>query len=376
MRILAIDVGTGTQDILLFDSSVAIENCFKMVAPSPTVVIANRIRNATAGGHDIFLSGVTMGGGPCRWAAEDHLRAGLHLFATADAARTFDDDLEVVRGMGVQIVGDDLPPPDDPDVVHIPLKDVDLSALCAVFAALDVSYHYDGIAVAVQDHGAAPPGVSDRLFRFEYLQRTIAARNSLLSFAYLADEVPPFLTRMRAVVDTVGDAQPLLLVDTGPAAALGALEDPEVADHVDRILVNIGNLHTLAFRLVEDQVLGFFEHHTGLLTPEKLNYLVNRLNSGQLTHEEVFSDHGHGAFVLGTTKPSGFLTVTGPRRAMMSGSPLKPYFAVPCGDMMLAGCFGLVRAFGEKIPEWREEIACALGTTCDEVNSAPDIPPH
>jgi len=33
MRILAVDIGTGTQDILLFDSSKRVENCVKMIMP-------------------------------------------------------------------------------------------------------------------------------------------------------------------------------------------------------------------------------------------------------------------------------------------------------------------------------------------------------
>ena len=40
MRILAADVGTGTQDILLFESGRTIENNFKLVMPSPTVIVA------------------------------------------------------------------------------------------------------------------------------------------------------------------------------------------------------------------------------------------------------------------------------------------------------------------------------------------------
>ena len=47
MKILAVDVGTGTQDILLFDSDKEIENSLKLVMPSPTVLVANRIRAAT-----------------------------------------------------------------------------------------------------------------------------------------------------------------------------------------------------------------------------------------------------------------------------------------------------------------------------------------
>ena len=46
MRILAVDMGTGTQDILLFDSENHIENSVKLVLPSATEVAARRIRAA------------------------------------------------------------------------------------------------------------------------------------------------------------------------------------------------------------------------------------------------------------------------------------------------------------------------------------------
>ena len=48
-----------------------------------------------------------MGGGPSAWAIRDHALAGLPVAATADAARTLDDDLEGVRSLGVRIVDDD-----------------------------------------------------------------------------------------------------------------------------------------------------------------------------------------------------------------------------------------------------------------------------
>ena len=55
-----------------------------------------------------------------------------------------------------------------------------------------------------------------------------------------------------------------------------------------------------------------------------------------------------------------FVSVTGPRRWLMRHSRLSPYFAAPYGDMMLTGCFGLLRAFAHKMPAWREEIEKAL----------------
>src|SRR4030042_4517488 len=99
MRILAVDTGTGTQDILLLDTKDLVENSVKMVARSPTMRVAGQIREATRQSRPLLFTGVTMGGGPCRWALERHLKAGLAAFATPDAARPFDDDLNVVGNM-------------------------------------------------------------------------------------------------------------------------------------------------------------------------------------------------------------------------------------------------------------------------------------
>ena len=47
------------------------------------------------------------------------------------------------------------------------------------------------------------------------------------------------------------------------------------------------------------------------------------------------------------------LIVTGPRRDLLAGSELPAEFAAPHGDMMLTGCFGLLRALRER----HEELA-------------------
>ena len=46
-----------------------------------------------------------------------------------------------------------------------------------------------------------------------------------------------------------------------------------------------------------------------------------------------------------------FLGVLGPRRGLLAASAHRPYFAAPFGDMMLAGCYGLLRALAEVYPE-------------------------
>jgi hypothetical protein len=96
-----------------------------------------------------------------------------------------------------------------------------------------------------------------------------------------------------------------------------------------------------------------------------------------LKHEDVFNDMGHGALMYSQEmfefgNDDFDVVVTGPRRSMFSLTPalreappwgsrgergkLRPYFAVPFGDMMIAGCFGLLAATAEVMPDVAEAI--------------------
>jgi uncharacterized protein (DUF1786 family) len=361
MKILAVDVGTGTQDILLFDTDEEIENCLQMVMPSPTVLVAKAIRQATAAGRPILLGGVMMGGGPCAWAAEGHLRAGHTVYATPEAARTFNDDLSEVERIGVKVVAE-REANKLKDVVCLEMRDFDYEAIARAFASFGVSLRPDALAIAVFDHGNAPPGYSDRQFRFDYLTERIQAQNRLSAFAFPADQIPGRMTRMQAVARSAPQGGlPVMLMDTAPAAVLGALEDRRVGDRRPVFVVNIGNFHTLAFRLGHGGIEGVFEHHTGELDQARLELYLHKLADGTLRHEELFNDMGHGALIINPSPtPLEFLCVTGPRRNLMRGSDLRPYLAVPYGDMMMTGCYGLLRAFAELFPAHGEVIEQAL----------------
>jgi uncharacterized protein (DUF1786 family) len=361
MQILTVDVGTGTQDALLFDTDKEPENALKMVMPSPTMMVARAIREATQAGADLLLTGVTMGGGPCGWAAEDHLKAGYRLFATPDAARTFNDDLDQVEAMGVVVVSED-EAAGLGGVRHLTMLDFDYAALARAFATFGVDLdRADLLGVAVFDHGAAPPGYSDRLFRFEYLAERIQTGAGLAAFAFERSQIPSSMTRLQAAASTAPAGRPLVAMDTAPAAVLGALEDP-AARRREAIVANVGNFHTLAFHLRDGMIAGLFEHHTGKLTQERMEVLLAQLASGAISHQELFAEHGHGALVLDPTPGSlDFVAITGPRRALLAGSRLKPYLAVPYGDMMMAGCWGLVRACARVLPWSASEIVGALG---------------
>jgi uncharacterized protein (DUF1786 family) len=379
MRVLSIDIGTGTQDIFLYDSRLDLENGFKLVLPSPTMIVHGRIRAATAARTPIVLTGHQMGGGPSAWAAEAHARAGLPVYATPQAAQTLNDELDKVEAAGIRILSDDEAAALPASVRRIPFRDLDLVAVRGAFASFGVSLDdLQAIAVAVFDHGAAPPGVSDRQFRFDYLDQRIRAGNSLAAFAYRSTRIPAMLTRLQAVADSAGELDcPLIVMDTAPAAVLGAGYDPQVRGRARKLIVNVGNFHTLAFRLGPRGVEGVFEHHTGEIDLPKLERLLRALADGTLKHADVFDDMGHGALIYDAA-PFEFgsdefdIVVTGPRRSMfrrpdeghsaMDHGPasLRPYFAAPFGDMMIAGCFGLLAAAAEELPELAHTVQAAL----------------
>ncbi|HSR10830.1 MAG TPA: DUF1786 family protein, partial [Thermodesulfobacteriota bacterium] len=123
-EILAMDVGSGTQDILIFQEGKPVENCPQLVLPSPTSIIAQRIMRATKRKETLYLTGNLMGGGPSAWAVDGHLRSGLKVYASPAAALTFSDDLERVRAMGIRVTGRS-----PRGAKEIRLGDVDLPAL-------------------------------------------------------------------------------------------------------------------------------------------------------------------------------------------------------------------------------------------------------
>jgi uncharacterized protein (DUF1786 family) len=387
MRILTVDVGTGTQDIYLYDSRVDLENGFKLIVPSPTMMVHRRLKKATRRGQAVLLTGVTMGGGPSHWAARDHVKAGFPLFATPDAARTFDDHLDNVEAEGIQLISEDEAAAMGDSVTRIDLRDFDFELIAETFGRFGIPLDdLDAVAVAVFDHGAAPPDVSDRQFRFDYLDEHIREKNRLSAFAFPAEKVPPIMTRLEAVVNSSqGFDAPLVVMDTAPAAVLGATFDSVVNQRQRVMIANVGNFHTLAFRLGPTGIEGVFEHHTGLLDRPKLEGLLQALADGSLTHADVFGDHGHGALIYSDELlPFGEgnfdVVVTGPRRNMLqmtedrrrktdsmsspssvSGLPsLRPYFATPFGDMMITGCIGLLAAVADVLPELGEPIRESL----------------
>ncbi len=337
MSLLAIDVGAGTQDILLYDEEVPLEGSTKMVLPSQTALVGNRINRARMDGRNIFLCGPTMGGGSSTAAVRWHLAAGLKVSATPTAAASINDDLKKVAALGVAI-SEEAPP----DALVVETGDIDLAALTRAFALFDIDLPRD-VAVAVQDHGFSPQR-SNRQARFESLAQAIRSGGRLEDFAYR--DPPENMTRMLAVHGILKAAgyRPLLM-DTGPAALFGAAFD--LGDDKPALIINFGNGHTVAAVLAAGRITGIFEHHTSELSGEKLGKLVAQLCQGTIKNSEVFQDGGHGAYIDSIPGQIDKILVTGPRRQsfLCSGALKGALAASPGGDMMITGCIGLLEAW-------------------------------
>ncbi len=330
--LLAIDIGRGTQDIMVYEPGRPLENSIKLVLPSPTVVVAEAIRRARRLEEAVFLEGYLMGGGANVAAVREHLAAGLAVYATDEAAATIHDDLDRVRSLGVQIVHSR-----PSGAVPISLTDYMAEELRTTLGMFAVAYP-ERLAIAVQDHGYSPHR-SNRLRRFELLRERLDAGDWQLQ-SLVEDPPLPDMTRMAAIRR---QAPGSLVTDTGPVALIGALEDPWVRARAEDgiILVNAGNGHTLCCTLKGDEIYGFFEHHTASLDPHKLQHYLWKLANGLLTNEEIFEDGGHGAAVREPLLTE-IVAVTGPNRQRLLPDA---YQAAPYGDMMLTGCFGLLKVW-------------------------------
>jgi uncharacterized protein (DUF1786 family) len=330
--IIAIDIGRGTQDVLIYDPAQPVENSVKLVLPSPNVVVGRRIREAAASGRPICIDGHCMGGGSNVREISRLVAGGRTVFATPDAALTIRDSLDQVKRMGVRVC-EEIPD----DAIRIPTADYMEPELKRALDLFGVAYP-ENVAIAVQDHGYSPDK-SNRIFRFEVFSRLLE-KGDWQIFSLAPDPPDAAMSRMRSVLDQAPGA---LVTDTGPVAVIGALQDPWVKEKAEEgiTLVNAGNGHTLAFTLVGEEICGMFEHHTAALTPGSLMGYIRKLREGTLTGGEIFNDGGHGAAVRRPMQREA-IAVTGPNRARLLPDA---HQASPHGDMMLTGCFGLVEVW-------------------------------
>jgi uncharacterized protein (DUF1786 family) len=350
MKILAMDVGAGTQDILLYDSEKQLENCVKMVLPSPSSLLAARVAALSGEGKDLFVSGHTIGGGSFSRAVKKHLSAGNRVLMTATAAYSLRNNLEDVTASGVQIC--DEPPPGF-EGARIEADELDLIPLRGLLRAVGEDLDaLDAVAVAVQDHGSYRSGESNRKTRLSHMRRGLEEDPDPLTLSYLEKEVPQAFPRMVSAVKRLREqlsCEFILVMDTAPAAVAGCLSDLRVAERAagKLLLINAGNGHTLACLMSGGKVAAIFEHHTKRLEPVPFASYLAAFCRGEARDADEYMASGHGLFYI--SEPPGIeeldvIAVTGPNRELLEGTGLDIYYPSPGGDMMMTGPMGLVRA--------------------------------
>jgi uncharacterized protein (DUF1786 family) len=350
MKILAIDIGAGTEDVLLYNSVLEnVENCIKMVLPSPSQVFAAKVRAETLQGNDLFVKGETIGGGAFSHALKQHAEAGFRVYMTENAAYTVRNNLDQVKEMGIEIVQDS--GPENFEGTTMVLEEVNINKLHGLLKFFGEPFSdIDFVAVAVQDHGVFPQEMSNRRFRINKIRELLQKNPKPEAFAFRENEIPAYYQRMKSVVQASKRQLPnaqVLVMDTSPDAILGCLMDPAVEKADPILAVNLGNGHTMAAIISKDQVNAVLEHHTRLLNPQKMERILRDFADGKLSNDEVFEDNGHGMFYL--SKPPGFseiekVVVTGPNRNILAKTNLPVHFATPAGDVMMSGPIGLVEA--------------------------------
>jgi uncharacterized protein (DUF1786 family) len=272
-----------------------------------------------------------IGGGPIVSALKNHLKKGFSVFVEKKAAKTIRDDLSEVADLGFNLVE----AVENPDIF---LSEIDfnlIDTLLKIYDNYDLEYN-----VAVQDHGYIQ-GQSDRVTRMNFLEDFL--KDGLKNAFFPSNhEIPNTFSRFNSIYNELvkKGIENFSITDTAIIAALGAVYNNE---KWPAVTVDIGNGHTFACLVDKDyKVLGFFEHHTKMLTPEKFKYFIDKLIEGSITNKEVYDDKGHGAKIF---KPYSYknlpILVTGPQRRSLVNEGGNIVFASPLGDMMITGPVGI-----------------------------------
>jgi uncharacterized protein (DUF1786 family) len=345
-KFLLLDVGAGTLDILYFDDESGLH--YKAVVRSPVLTVAEKARRLEG---NLLVRGTEMGGGPISEILIARAKESQVLM-TPSAALTLHHDLERVKAFGINMV-------DETEAAslwatgrysNLSLGDLEIPRLQSLVEAFGVPFSFDVVGVCAQDHGMPPPGISS-------LDRD-PVPHALL---YARDQIPAPLNRLKGIAESASElpAHEIYVMDSGMAAILGGSLDPKVISRERIIVLDLATSHTLGAALEKGEIAGFFEYHTRDITLQRLESLVIELAEGELVHEKILKQGGHGAYVR---KAFGFdhseiILATGPKRRLIEKSrlPIRP--GAPFGDHMMTGTAGLLEAIRRRknlnpIPTW------------------------
>ena len=343
-RFLMIDVGAGTMDVLYCDTEADLH--YKAVVKSPVRSLAEK----TAGlSGNLLVLGDEMGGGPITQVLLKRAKQA-EVIMSVPAAATLNHDLEKVKSWGIKLIEDDRIEDlrRSQKYAVITLGDIEPRRLEQIVKSFEVPWAFDAVAICAQDHGVPPPGVSHLDFRHNLFQASLADHPYPHRLLYRSDEIPESMNRLRSIAKSASmlPAAEIYVMDSGMAAIIGAAMDSLARAKKRFLVLDIATSHTVGAALLGEELAGFFEYHTQDITLERLENLLRALADGKLSHRQVLTEGGHGAFLRHSI---GFdaieaIIATGPRRKLVEKSNLPIQFGAPWGDNMMTGTVGLLEA--------------------------------
>ncbi len=347
-RYLLIDIGAGTMDVLYYDDASGIH--YKAVVESPVRTLAKEVENLPG---NLLVVGNEMGGGPISKVLKERTRTS-QVVMTESAAATIHHNPEKVRATGIIVIKDSDTKAyiDRSDFSPFTLGDLDIPRLEKIVEGFGVPFSFDSVGVCAQDHGVPPDGRSHLDYRHYLFKERLDKNPYPHTLLYERNEVPETFNRLNSIAMIADDlpADEIYVMDSGMAAILGASMDPQARAKEKIIVLDVATSHTVGAALIGDEIAGSFEYHTHDITVEKLDSLIPELANGNLEHQQILKEGGHGAY---TRKAFGFdaaelIVATGPKRKLVENSKLTMTLGAPLGDNMMTGTVGLLEAIRRK----------------------------
>lgn len=343
-KYLLVDIGAGTMDVLFCDDETGQQ--YKAVVTSPVIEVANQI-TATSG--NLVISGGEMGGGMVTRVLKE--RAGTAaVIISYGAAATLNHNTDKVASWGLQVVSEEEAQyyANDANYSHIVLSDLDLVRLQRIVAGFGVPFSFDILAVCAQDHGVPPSGISHLDYRHNCFVEILNKSPHPHKLVYDQENVPLEMNRLRSILYQAVKipAKRVYVMDSGMAAILGASTD-ETAKQADPLVVlDVATSHTVGAVMTGEEIAGFFEYHTHDITLERLETLIQDLANGDLSHERILAEGGHGCYLRKAVGYENIQAViaTGPKRDLVRASNLPIVWGAPLGDNMMTGNAGMLAA--------------------------------
>jgi uncharacterized protein (DUF1786 family) len=341
---LLVDIGAGTMDVLYWDDESGRQ--YKAVVASPVIEVANQIASTEG---NLLLTGLEMGGGAVTRILKE--RANTASVVIADtAAATLNHRLDKVTSWGLKVVPDEeaQKSTDDASYSHIVLTDLDLERLQRIVAGFGVPFSFDILAVCAQDHGVPPKGISHLDYRHNCFVDILDKSPYPHKLLYDPNNVPREMNRLKSILHQAlkVSAEAVYVMDSGMAAILGANTDETAQQMETKVVLDVATSHTVGAVMTGSEIAGFFEYHTQDITRGRLEALIRDLANGDLSHEQILAEGGHGCYLRQSVGYENVTAIiaTGPKRDLVRGANLPIVWGAPLGDNMMTGNAGMLAA--------------------------------